>query len=471
LIKVDPLQAEDMEQIAIQHDGELLGGFNEVLGQHMERLLGFKLGPAGMPLTVTTLACLALLSEREDDLKGSDAGTRYTAEGLLAELSDLGLREYGECGDILRQLTEKDYVRPVPEGGVLPNPVALRLEELLERIFPKMPGLNFVAYVTQTLGEVKTGRKALALALSQFDQTLTMQGVSVVKRKPVTPSGEGPPVLQRNPRPPISSPQTSLPPRPRLEPNIAGLKAHPPFETQGPRVLGSAASPLRTGVREFRMGEIEPDLGGAPETAPVMHNEPANAPNVQEIEEQPVRTEAGHTASRVRTETETEIAEGASGEAPGAPDSGDKASHSFDRFEAEIDDDASSDQEAPPIELDERSIEQQILAFEQELSLWCPMCNKDRVEASTTPTGRTFYKCASRDCHFVSWGRPLHHPCPRCRNPFLIQISDKSGRIAYKCPRATCHFYRLVDESGAVPDATGAPLRRVVRRRVVRRKS
>jgi hypothetical protein len=125
LIRVHPLQAENMEQVAIQHDdGELLAGFNEVLGQHMERLLGFKFGPAGMPLTVTTLACLALLSEREDDLKGSDARTRYTAEGLLAELSDLGLREYGECGNILRQLTEKDYVRPVLEGGLMPNPVA-----------------------------------------------------------------------------------------------------------------------------------------------------------------------------------------------------------------------------------------------------------------------------------------------------------------------------------------------------------
>jgi hypothetical protein len=459
-----------MEQVAIQHDdGELLAGFNEVLGQHMERLLGFKLGPAGMPLTVTTLACLALLSEREDDLKGSDAGTRYTAEGLLAELSDLGLREYGECEEIVRQLREKDYVRPVPEGGIMPNPVALRLEELLERIFPKMPGLNFVAYVTQTMGEVKTGRKELAPALSQFDQTLTMQGISVVKRKPVPPSEERPPILQRNPRPAISSSQTPFPSRPEKQSNISGLKARLPSDPQGPRVLGAAASSSQSEVREFRMGELGLDSEGTPETAPVVSIEPTNAPDVQETEGQPVRTETGHTVFPVRTETETEIAEGASGEVAAALDAGVKPSNSSDRSDVETDDDASFDQEEAPIKLDEKGIEQQILAFEEELSLWCPMCNKDRVEASTTPTGRTFYKCASRDCHFVSWGKPLHHPCPRCRNPFLIQISDKSGKLAYKCPRATCHFYRLVGESSSAPDATGAPLRRVVRRRVVRR--
>ena len=234
-----------MEQVAIQQDGELLAGFNDTLGQHMERLLGFKLGPAGMPLTVTALACLALLSEREDALKGSNAEARYTNEGLLAELSDLGLREYGECGDILRQLAEKDYVRPAPEGGIMPNPVALRLEALLERIFPKMPGLNFVAYVTQTLGEVKTGRKDPALALSQFDQTLTMQGVSVVKRKPASPSEERPSILRSNRPRPVSSTQAPLPFRPRPEPTITDLKARMPSEAQRPRVLGSGVSPLQ----------------------------------------------------------------------------------------------------------------------------------------------------------------------------------------------------------------------------------
>ena len=457
--------------MAIQHIGELLAGFNDVLGQHMERLLGFKLGPAGMPLTVTTLACLALLSEREDDLKGSDAEARYTAEGLLTGLSDLGLREYGDCEDILRQLTEKDYVRTVREGGIMPNPVALRLKGLLERIFPKMPGLSFVAYVTQTMVEVKSARKELALALSQFDQTLTMQGVSVVKRKSAPPSKERPSVPQRGPQPTVSSPQTPLPPPPRGEPNIAGLKPRMPSETQGPRVLGSVASPFHSEIREFRIGEIELDSEGTPETASELPNEPANAPDVQGIAEPLAQTEATDTVPPVRMATEAGIAAGTSGGDLTAPELRDKASRALGRSDTVTGDDVSVVQEAPPVEPDEEeNIEQQILAFGEELSLWCPMCNKDRVEASTTPTGKTYYKCASRDCHFVSWGRPLHHSCPRCKNPFLIQILDKSGRMAYKCPRATCQFYRLVGESDVAPDATGAPLRRVVRRRVVRRK-
>jgi ssDNA-binding Zn-finger/Zn-ribbon topoisomerase 1 len=460
-----------MEQVAIQNAGELLAGFNDVLGQHMERLLGFKLGPAGMPLTVTTLACLALLSEREDELKESEVEARYTAEGFLAELSDLGLREYGDCEDILRQLTEKDYVRTVREGGIMPNPVALRLEELLERIFPKMPELNFVAYVTQTMGEVKSGRKELALALSQFDQTLTMQGVSVVKRKPAPPSEERPPVPQRDLQPPISSPKTPLPPPPRREPNVAGLKVRLPSETQGPRVLGSAAASFHSEVREFSIGEIELNPEGTSETASVLPNEPARASTDPEPEEPLGLIEPADSAPSVKSGTETEIAEGPNGEDLAAPDPRDKTSQSLDRSDTESGDDVSAAQEAPPLESDEEeNIEQQILAFEEELSLWCPLCNKGRVEASTTPTGKTYYKCASRDCHFVSWGKPLHHPCPRCKNPFLIQVSDKSGRMAYKCPRATCHFYRLIGDGGAVSPATGAPARKVVRRRVVRRR-
>lgn len=460
-----------MEQVAIQQDGELLAGFNDTLVQHMERLLGFKLGPAGMPLTVTTLACLALLSDREDDLKGSNAEARYTNEGLLAELSNLGLREYGECGDILRQLAEKDYVRPAPEGGVMPNPVALRLEALLERIFPKMPGLNFVAYVTQTLGEVKTGRKDLALALSQFDQTLTMQGVSVVKRKPASPSKERPSTLRRNPPPPVSSTQAPLPFRPRPEPTVTDLKARMPSEAQRPRVLGSAVSPLQPSqVREFRMGDLGPDSEGTSESATVEPNEPLNAPSVPATEAPPAQTEALDAVPLVRSRTDTEIEEGPSDVAPAVPNTGDQPSQSFARSDAASGDDASADHGAQALELDEKRIEQQILAFEEELSLWCPMCKKDRVEAKTTPTGKTYYKCASPDCHFVSWGRPLHHPCPKCENPFLIQISDKSGGIAYKCPRATCNFYRLAGEGNVAPDATGAIARKVIRRRVVRRK-
>jgi hypothetical protein len=172
----------------------------------------------------------------------------------------------------------------------------------------------------------------------------------------------------------------------------------------------------------------------------------------------------------VQSGTDTQIEEGPSDAAPAVPQTGDQPSQSFARPNAASGDDASADHGAPALELDEKRIEQQILAFEEELSLWCPMCKKDRVEAKTTPTGKTYYKCASSDCHFVSWGRPLHQSCPKCENPFLIQISDKSGGIAYKCPRATCSFYRLAGEGSAAPDATGATARKVVRRRVVRRK-
>jgi hypothetical protein len=218
------------------------------------------------------------------------------------------------------------------------------------------------------------------------------------------------------------------------------------------------------------MGEIGLGSGGMLEMPLDLTREPAGAPNDPEPDEQPDLTEPVGATTSVQTGMDTEVVEGANSKDPAAPEPDERTLLSHDLNETETQDNLSPDQEAMPIQSDEERIEQQVVAFEEELSLWCPMCNKDRLEVSTTPTGRTYYRCASRDCHFVSWGRPLHHPCPRCKNPFLIQVADKSGRMAYKCPRATCQFYRLIGERNAVGDPPALTQRKVVRRRVVRRK-
>ena len=82
---------------------------------------------------------------------------------------------------MLRELTEGGYLNIAQDGGFVAKPPVLSMTQLLDRVFPGMPGLNLVAYMVQTMEEVLSGRKELAIALSQLDQTLQMQGTALSK--------------------------------------------------------------------------------------------------------------------------------------------------------------------------------------------------------------------------------------------------------------------------------------------------
>jgi hypothetical protein len=131
-------------------------------------------------------------------------------------------------------------------------------------------------------------------------------------------------------------------------------------------------------------------------------------------------------------------------------------------------------------------IDKRIIAFEEDLSLQCPICKHSKVMVENTATGKSYYKCSNKECNFISWGKPHHISCPKCNNPFLIEASNKAGETILKCPRATCRYRKKArfDTAGNHKDyiesatqgknnvisISQKPRRKVVRRRVVRRK-
>jgi ssDNA-binding Zn-finger/Zn-ribbon topoisomerase 1 len=123
---------------------------------------------------------------------------------------------------------------------------------------------------------------------------------------------------------------------------------------------------------------------------------------------------------------------------------------------------------------DEENIEARITAFEEDLSYQCPMCKVSRIQACTTGTGKTYYRCSSDTCNFISWGRPHHIPCPRCGNLFLIESLDRNGEILLKCPRATCRHWQRLNEPPEQADISPSPPTtgtvRPKKRKVVKRK-
>ncbi len=134
----------------------------------------------------------------------------------------------------------------------------------------------------------------------------------------------------------------------------------------------------------------------------------------------------------------------------------------------------------------DEDIEKRIAAFEDDLSMECPMCKNAKIMSEETSTGKLYYKCSNKTCIFISWGKPHHIVCPKCNNPFLTEVSGKGGRPILKCPRATCRHWQKLSRkqtddhqervnSGSQTDngvaaVSRKPRRKVVRKRRVRRK-
>lgn len=159
--------------------------FDETLGRHIERLIGTRYGIGSLPLNVATIPCLILAVERETDIESASSSPpeRYTEETFLNELAEFGLNPDEDLKASLQDLIQKGYIDASPDSSFSATKPAISMVRLVDRIFPKMPGANLVAYLVQTMDEVLSGRKELESAISQFDQTLQMQGVPLSKQK------------------------------------------------------------------------------------------------------------------------------------------------------------------------------------------------------------------------------------------------------------------------------------------------
>ena len=165
--------------IETSSEGGLLDHFNQVLSQHLERLIGTCYGIGALPLTLENITCLILLAEQEanESENFSDPSERLTHAALLLELKDIGLSPEKKLLGSLNDLIEKGYIETDQEGRLFARKPAISMVQLIERVFPNIPGMNLIAYSTQILEEIQSGRKVEQIGLSHFDQTLRRQGV------------------------------------------------------------------------------------------------------------------------------------------------------------------------------------------------------------------------------------------------------------------------------------------------------
>lgn len=466
--------------------------FDQTLGQHLERLIGSRYGVDSLPLNLATISCFILLADRENELENfpSDTSERYTRETLLNELVEIGLEPDSDLKKVLQDVIEKGYI-DVDDGKFITRKPTISMVQLLDNAFPKMPGMNFIAYFVQTMDEALSGRKDLDFAITQFDQTLHIQGVSILKQKAGQKSKQKQPVMRK-----IKLEDLKLSRVPR----------------SGPRLMSSKGKSKKIEIKEISSLQDE-ILKASPEIDEAIEDQKTDIPQEEIMGSVDTTAEAespyvepgepSESLSDIPSEPGLETGEASDETTPSDESSEDMpSSHettsptikppeeeteikSVEADETDKKDETVIVSEEASLEKDD-DIEKQIAALEEDLSMQCPICKSGNIQANETGAGKTYYKCSNKTCTFISWGKPYHLVCPQCDNPFLIEAPVKGGKTVLKCPRSTCNYSQklpgeITEEPGEETvsqaqkpkkstKAARKPRRRVVKRRVVRKK-
>ncbi len=436
---------------------DIISQFDGILGKNLDRLLGVRQGIEALPLNIFTVSCLILLATRETEIEGFPylPPERYTNGSLMNDMSDMNIEHGGDLEGYIAAMGEKGFIRVENDGRLFPGPPIMKMAVLFDRIFPKMPGLNLVAYLGQMIDEVLSSRKTLRTALNQFDQMLNLQGVSLIRDADSRQRDTG----KSFPHLKVSEGPSAQPVQKKIIPvDIKPSDIYSKLQTK-------AWTPTQHRA-EVTIPSLEPEKDGTErEAAPVVLNIQNDTSDLNAKVSESTREDAGFQVSASRDPYES------SGDAVETPSTEEPVPvRGYDQdFDSEPEDE---------------DIEKKIAEFVEELSMKCPLCRTSGIVPRTTARGKSYYKCTSEECNFISWGKPYYLTCPKCENPFLIETSDSQGNMILKCPKTTClHWQKFPwDEGeekdakspGQEPSAASKKSRRLVRRRkrvVVRRKS
>jgi hypothetical protein len=453
--------------------------FDKILMHHVSSLIDTREDIAALPFNLATISSLLLLAERENEIKSfpDTPPERYNRETFLADIEEIGLDLDNDAKAAIQSLDQYGFVVINDQDQYTARESASLLIMVLDAIFPQMPGMNLVAYVSQAIEEVLTGRKEHDRALRQFDQTLEKQGVrlSAVPDNKLS-SSETSRILAKPPDPKVLQER-----RDAYLQKLKALREKSLSTDAAPSIVRGHTSLKHAKIKELFPKDVplsEPEA--APVDSPPEETGPEPGPGESvpipdlsspDMEAQPLSAEAQESTPGPAAETMTPPLNADADEAAAA--------------EVDLEEGHPGDSEAELIAEEALSkedlVEQKIRQFEEELAMPCPICGLGKVLSDTTEKGKTYYHCSNEDCRLISWGKPYNMECPACKNPFLIEVPEPDGQIGLKCPRATC-MYRKKNAAAALSGDETAPGKRkkvaVVRkkrkkgvRRVVRRKS
>jgi len=487
-----------MEPDIVSEKNNVLNVFDEILFKHLERLIGSRYGIGELPMNSITLSLIMILMERENEIENfpSDETDRYKNETLLDDFEELGFNAAQDMNIIVEDMIRKGYIH-IDDDRFFPQKPTISMARLIDLVFPKISGMNLVAYFVQTMDEVTSQRKDLDSATSQFDQVLQLQGVPLNK-KPQQPEPSKVSAQSYDKEDKIDRLDKSLQNNQKVFPEkelktstILGRKLsdnlsdHSRSSSTEPTVLSSDAYKGKVEIRKVNFGmpgviEVKQDKKPSDEREHIENEELGTPVKLSEIQphddaesissDTKVITSFKESEKTVIDEqspsvdsaaTRAAILDSASSNEDVSHDlkSTEQDKNIFDhnmddlsemaliqnnnKYVKETDDDDSETRyEIEDSFINDDDIEKRVMAFEEDLALECPICKHSKVMVENTETGKSYYKCSNKECNFISWGRPHHILCPKCNNPFLIETTNKIGKKILKCPRATCRYWK-----------------------------
>ena len=426
--------------------GEVIESFNEILGKQLERLMDTRYGIDELPLDIFSVSSLVLLATRETEIDTFPhlPPPRYTQTSLFEELLEINIDPGDKLSSCVESMGNKGYIEISDDGRIFSKKSTLSMAQLLDHIFPKMPGLNLVAYLGQMIDEVLAERKEIDEASQQLNQLLDMQGVSI--NAAVTT--------------PLKTPK-------KRHPYLRLGDTTAEKITKKARIIASKPTDIFSQLEVKSLVSTPPPKKEAEtvESGDIIEEQKAAQASVEADSVVTEETDKIPVAQDVDKETETSM---------------DTDSHpmaeEIEEPESITPEITPDDEFEPPDDMD---IEAKIAEFEEKLGLTCPMCGVGEIRANETARGKSYYQCSNLECGFISWGKPFYIECPKCENNFLIEVADNSGKTMLRCPRSTCtHWQKFPWDEPSEESMSEADLstpikkakRRVKRRRVVRRK-
>ena len=384
----------------------------------------------------------------------NSAANPYTLPILLEELQDFSIVHSSTLAAVLQKLIDGNYFRVLSDGTLLCLGNTTKVADTINRVFPKMQGINLSAYFEQTVLEVISGRKDIDFALKQFDQNFQIQGVSLLRKE--APSL----VIPREKRSKniIKSP---------IEED-AGSSAELPVVNQ-PADLSESSDQ----TPDFASSQHEDDAEEA--VIPAIEEGVGEEESLPEIAEEESGYDGVETAAELYAEESEDV-----------PVVEEREEHEPDisvspDLKAGEDDLPEEPPETHPPELSVESdivVDEKVQALSEALNrddkkssgpqegradVPCPLCGNDHLMVNRTSSDKIYYECPVSNCEFIAWSRPHGISCPKCRSPYLVEKKGAEAQILH-CPKAGCRYEQPVS-SGASGGAAGEKKKVLVKRK------
>ena len=483
----------DIKQDRIVDPGFVRDRLDEILAKEITSLLDIDSNSVMMSFNLASISCITLITEREREIKQySDfPPERYTKQTFVDELIDIGLEKDNTLEKAVLSVLNKGYISTDPNGLLKAEMPSFMMVGFLDNMFPGMQGMNLVAFVLQMNEEVNSGRKSLELAEESFKSTLKSRGVSVSKDKAEKKASE---IVSGVVTMPSQTMEIS---RKLKEDNLDRLsklirsRKKRSMDSAGQLNIkdvfdkGTSKEELEAEQNEIRKAEEMAQKAAAlvreqaEKEEKIKEAEQATkkaARQLEEIEQREkeltlARQEA-ETAKQKAAELDAREAMMAKREAElrALEEKLNQEEEGIRRIEEEKQREAEEEDDEDDA-LSDEDIESQIAAFENNLTMSCPLCKQGEIISKTTEKGKAFFTCNSPGCRFVSWDKPYHIECPLCKNPFLTETVTPTGEKGLKCPRASCSYRQnnLFDPkqnmAQAISGLSPKKIKRVVRRK------